>query len=79
MNFTVYSKENCPYCERVKKVLSILELEYQIHTLDENFTKEEFYSKFGNNSTFPKVLCDNKIIGGCVETIKFLKDQKLVQ
>ena len=78
MNFSIYSKENCPYCERVKKVLSMLELKHEIYTLDKDFVREEFYSKFGKGSTFPQVLCDDKKIGGCVETIKFLKENKFV-
>jgi len=78
MNFSVYSKENCPYCERVKKVFDMLNIQHKIFTLDKDFVKEEFYSKFGKGSTFPQVLYDDEIIGGCVETIKFLKENKFV-
>jgi glutaredoxin len=78
MNFTVYSKENCPYCYKVKQVLEMTNSSFVVYTLDEDFSRDEFYSEFGNNTTFPQVSCDGKKIGGCVETIKFLKEKKAV-
>jgi glutaredoxin len=78
MNFTVYSKPGCPYCDKVKEVLNLTKQTYVVYTLNDNFTKEEFYAEFGEGSTFPQVLCDDKKIGGCVDTIKFLKENKIV-
>lgn len=78
MNFTIYSKESCPYCSKVKKVLELTNLKFVVYTLGEDFTKEEFYAKFGENSTFPQVICNDKKLGGCVETIKFLKENSIV-
>jgi len=78
MNFTVYSKEDCPYCYKVKQVLELTGSNFVVYTLGENFTKEEFYSEFGEGATFPQVVCDDKKIGGSVDTIQFLKEQQLV-
>jgi glutaredoxin len=78
MNFTVYSKTGCPYCDKVKNVLDLTEQKYVIYTLNQDFTREEFYAEFGEGSTFPQVICNDKKIGGSVETIKFLKEQKIV-
>ena len=39
---------------------------------------KEFYSQFGEGSTFPQVKCDEKNLGGCVDTIKFLKEHQIV-
>jgi len=78
MNFTVYSKENCPYCYKVKQVLELTGSKFVSYELGEDFTREEFYSKFGKGSTFPQVLCDDKKLGGSVDTIKFLKEQQIV-
>ncbi|MFZ9377155.1 MAG: glutaredoxin domain-containing protein [Candidatus Fonsibacter ubiquis] len=78
MNFTVYSKNGCPYCEKIKEVLNLTNQSYVVYTLDTNFTREEFYSEFGKGSTFPQVICDNVKLGGCVDTIKFLQEKKIV-
>jgi glutaredoxin len=79
MNFTVYSKTDCPYCVKVKQVFDLTKHKYVIYTLGQDFTKEEFYAEFGEGSTFPQVICDDKKIGGSVETIKFLREQQLIQ
>lgn len=78
MNFAVYSKDNCPYCFKVKQVLELTGSNYVVYNLGEDFTKEEFYSEFGKGSTFPQVICDEKKIGGSVDTIKFLKEQQVL-
>ncbi len=78
MKFTVYSKENCPYCYKVKQVLELTGSTFVVYNLDEHFTKEQFYSEFGKGSTFPQVVCDDVKLGGCTDTIKFLKENKVV-
>jgi glutaredoxin len=78
MNFTVYSKDNCPYCYKVKQVLELTGNNFVVYNLEEHFTKEQFYSEFGESSTFPQVICDGKKLGGCVDTVKFLKEQQVV-
>ena len=78
MNFTVYSRKGCDYCERIKTVLRLTGCTYVVFNLGEDFTREEFIAEFGEGSTFPQVSCDGKKIGGSVETVKFLKEQQKV-
>ena len=78
MNFTVYSKEGCDYCERIKTVLRLTGCTYVVYNLGEDFTKEEFIAEFGEGSTFPQVSCEGKKIGGSIETIQFLKEKRVI-
>jgi glutaredoxin len=78
MNFAVYSKQDCPYCYKVKQVLELTGNNFVVYNLGEDFTKEEFYSEFGEGSTFPQVLCDDQKLGGCTDTVKFLKEKQVV-
>jgi glutaredoxin len=78
MNFTVYSKPGCPYCDKVKKVLTLTNHSFVEYTLGVDFDKTQFYSEFGEGSTFPQVICDDKKLGGCTDTVKFLKEQNIV-
>ena len=79
MKFTVYSKHGCPYCTKVKQVLQLSKLEHVIYTLGEDFDRSGFYSQFGNGSTFPQVVVnDIQHLGGCTETVQYLKENKLV-
>jgi glutaredoxin len=78
MSFVVYTKTDCPYCTKIKQVLNLTKQTYVSYTLNVDFTKEEFYSEFGEGSTFPQVLCNEQKLGGCTDTIKYLQEQKLV-
>jgi|TARA_B100000035_G_scaffold310971_1_gene319701 glutaredoxin len=76
--FTVYSKDFCPYCAKVEQVMQLAKVEYTIYKLGRDYDRAEFYEKFGDGSTFPQVLVDDKSIGGCTDTVKYLREQKLV-
>jgi glutaredoxin len=78
MNLAVYSKDDCPFCYKIKTVLELTGNNFVVYNLNKDFTKEEFYAEFGEGSTFPQVICDDKKLGGCTDTVKFLKEQQMV-
>jgi glutaredoxin len=78
MKAVVYSKPDCPYCEKIKVVLSHCAIEYTEYIYGEHFDRDQFYAEFGEGSTFPQVVLDDKHVGGCTDTIKYLKEQNLI-
>jgi len=79
MKFTVYSREGCPYCSKIEQVLELANLQHVVYKLNTDFTREEFYSEFGEGSTFPQVILnDQNHLGGCTDTVRYLQEQKLV-
>ena len=77
-NFSVYSKDGCPYCTKVVQVLELAELNHVVYKLDRNFDRQSFYGEFGNGSTFPQVVMNGRKLGGCTETVKYLKENNMV-
>ena len=78
MNFQVYTRPGCPYCTKIKQVLSGKGYSYTEKILNRAFTRENFYAKFGTGSTFPQVLLDSKRLGGCLDAVKYLAENKLI-
>ena len=78
MNFTVYSKDGCPFCTKVVQVLELAKLNHVVYKLGEHFNRDAFYGQFGNGSTFPQVVLNGTNIGGCTETVQYLKENQLV-
>ena len=76
--YVIYSRDGCPWCSKVEQVLQLAELKYVVYKLGRDFKRPEFYDKFGQGSTFPRVLKDDVLIGGCTETVQYLREQKLV-
>ena len=78
MKFTLYSKEGCSYCKKAVRLLELAKVEYRVYKLGTDFTKEQFISEFGYGSSFPKILVNDKLIGGCLDTFKYLEEKNLV-
>ena len=79
MNFAVYSKDGCPYCEKIKQVLELTGSNFVVYNLDDQFDRKSFYGEFGEGSTFPQVVVDGKKLGGCVDTIQYLKENQVIK
>ena len=77
-NFTVYSKVGCPYCTKIVEVLELMEAKYTVYTLDQHFDRASFYVLFGNGTTFPQILLNGKKLGGCNESVRYLRENKLI-
>ena len=58
--------------------MTLAEQRYVEYKLGRDFNKDEFYSEFGHGSTFPQIQVDGKKLGGCSETVKYLKENNLV-
>lgn len=78
MNYTVYTKPGCPYCDKIKQVLGALGYTVEEQVLNVHFNRDDFYQKFGVGSTFPRVLEEGRLLGGCNETIAHLRNKGIV-
>tara|TARA_B100000902_G_C26996649_1_gene757766 strand:+ start:22 stop:258 length:237 start_codon:yes stop_codon:yes gene_type:complete len=78
MNFTVYTRDGCPHCTQVKQVLQGKGYNFVEYKLGVDFQREAFYGQFGQGSTFPQVVLNNENLGGCTETVKYLREKNLI-
>lgn len=79
--FTVYSKSGCGYCIKIKNVLTNKHLLFQEINCDKYLVdnKEAFLSfiekTIGKSyRTFPIVFYENRFVGGCQDSIKFVEN-----
>ena len=76
--FTIYSKDECPMCFKVKTVLELLGKEYEYKELNKDYTEEEFETKFPDTLALPQVVLDGKVLGNANQTLKYLKEHRLI-
>ena len=80
MTYVIYTKPDCPFCVRAKKLLQEKELEFREMRLGEHFTREELIKKlewYGQNKekiTVPQIFNDDGYVGGYEELVKSLKE-----
>ena len=77
-NFTVFSKDGCPYCTKIQEVLNLAGLSYVTYKLGKDFDRKSFCGEFGEGSTFPQVTMNGEKLGGCTDTVKYLQEKQLV-
>lgn len=71
--YTVYSKENCQYCEMAKKLLEANLQSYTEIRIGRDISVDEFKSKYPYERTAPLVLKDGQRIGGFRDLEEFLR------
>lgn len=72
MVYTVYSKDNCPYCVQAKNILNQKNIPFVELVLGKDFSREWFSMKFPNQKTLPLILNDDREIGGLTHLIDHL-------
>jgi len=72
MNVEIYSKDNCPYCDKAKKLLEMRKMEFTEYKLDKDFSRDEILEWFPGVKTFPIITLDKKHIGGYNELYDLL-------
>jgi len=60
----VYTKENCPYCDAAKNLLTQKGLQYTQVGIGSDITREDFVSIFPNVRSVPFIIIDGVNIGG---------------
>lgn len=71
--FTIYTKDSCDFCVKLKKFMQKNNLTYTEKILKKDFEKDYFDNKFnGTPLTYPKVInYDGKLIGGYSDFVKY--------
>lgn len=68
----IYTKPNCSYCTRAKKLLELNKIIYNEQKLDVHFTREHLKELFPTAKTFPVIVLDGYHIGGAKELEQYL-------
>ena len=81
MTITVYSKNNCVFCNKAKTLLKNLGLEYEEKSLEKDFGLDpsKLIEDIGKNvRTMPQIKIDGELIGGYNQLVEHFADQKKV-
>ena len=64
--------------QKSRKTFRICKGRIPSYKLGLDFTKEQFIAEFGHGSSFPRILVDDKLIGGCLDAYRYLEEKQLV-
>ena len=63
----VWSKDDCPFCDRAKALLTMKGIEYEERKVGDDYTKEQLIEAVPGARSVPQILIDDKLIGGFTE------------
>ena len=78
MTITVYSKNNCIYCNKAKTLLKNLGLEYEEKSLEKDFGSDpsKLIEDIGNNvRQMPQIKIDGELIGGYNQLVEHFNEK----
>ena len=77
MTITIYSKPNCPFCDKSKALVKGLGLTYEEKMFGTDFnTPEELYEAVGKQvRTMPQVQIDGELIGGYNQLVEYFVEK----
>ena len=77
MNIEIYSKDNCPFCDKAihqaQQMVQESSNKYVVYKLGVDFEIEDMFQIFPNARTFPQIIVDGKNIGGYAEFEQMFK------
>ena len=61
---TIYSKDNCPWCDRAKELMKTKGEDFDEVKIGRDITREEFLEQFPNVRTVPYIIVNEETKGG---------------
>lgn len=74
----VWSKDNCPYCVKAKRMLEGKGIRYEERNISSgNWTKEQLLEAVPNARTVPQIVLHGTLIGGSDALEKYFEDHDM--
>jgi len=77
LNIEIYSKDNCPFCDKAiyqaQQMVQESSNKYVVYKLGVDFDMQNLLEKFPTARTFPQIVIDGENIGGYTEFSQIIK------
>lgn len=76
MKAVVWSKDNCPFCDQAKSLLTQKGIQFEERKIGSGYTKESLLEAVPAARSVPQIFLDEKHVGGFVELKKYFEKEK---
>jgi len=73
-NTIVYSKDNCPFCEKAKHLLEQHNIDFEVKKVGTDVTREELLEAVPTARSVPQVFLYGNYIGGYKELEEYFEE-----
>jgi glutaredoxin len=67
MKAIIWSKYECPYCDKAKSLLKLRRIEFEERKIGDGWSKEELLAEVPTAKSVPQIILDGQLIGGYKE------------
>jgi glutaredoxin len=67
MKAIVWSKDQCPYCDQAKALLTLRNIEFEERNVSHDWTREQLLEAVPNARSVPQIFLDEELVGGFTE------------
>ncbi len=70
----IWSKYQCPFCDRAKTLLKMKGIPFEERKIGDGWTKEDLLESVPDARTVPQIFLDDKLIGGYDQLVKYFEN-----
>ena len=74
MNFLIFTKYRCSYCDRAKSLIEKKGFEYESINIEEDNNIDLLLEKNKYARTMPQFFINDKLIGGYTDLVKYFEE-----
>lgn len=78
MKAVIWSKYNCPFCDKAKALLTMKGIEFEERKIGDGYTKEDLLESVPTARSVPQIFLDDKLIGGFTELEKHFRTENAI-
>ena len=64
MKATVWSKDDCAFCDQAKTLLEAKGIEYEVRNISQDWTREQLLEVVPTARSVPQIFLDDEYVGG---------------
>ena len=73
MTAIIWSKDQCPYCDQAKALLTQRNIAYEERKIGYGYTRENLLEAVPDARTVPQIFINNQLIGGFTELRTYIE------
>jgi len=73
-NIEVYSKDNCPFCVKAKRLLEQMNINFIEKKIGVDVTREQLLEVAPQARTVPQIVINGKVIGGYDQLVEYVEN-----
>lgn len=74
MEVIVWSKYQCPYCDKAKALLNSRKVKFEERKIGDGYTKEDLLEAVPTARTVPQIIINGQVIGGYDQLVKYVEE-----